>query len=37
MIEIRRVDPADEGAVRVFYDIYVACGRHNQRTFVASP
>lgn len=35
--EIRQVDPADEEAFRAFYDIYVACGRNDQRSFVASP
>lgn len=34
---IRRVDPADEAAVRAFYEIYLACGRHDLRSFIASP
>jgi GNAT superfamily N-acetyltransferase len=36
-IEIRPVDPADETAVQAFYDVYVACGRHDARSFIASP
>jgi hypothetical protein len=36
-IEIRRVDPGDEGAIREFYDIYVAVGRHNGLGFIPSP
>lgn len=36
-IEIKPVDPGDEAAVRAFYDVYVACGRHDARSFIASP
>jgi len=35
-IEIRRVDPADERAIRAFYDVYVTCGRE-ATGFVAWP
>ena len=36
-IEIRQVDPADERAIRVFYDVYVTCGRHDSVSFIATP
>jgi GNAT superfamily N-acetyltransferase len=36
-IEISQVDPADENAVRDFYDVYLACGRHEPASFVAAP
>jgi GNAT superfamily N-acetyltransferase len=35
-IEIHQVDPADD-AIRDFYDVYVACGRHDSASFVAAP
>lgn len=36
-LQIRQVEPADEVAVRAFYDVYVACGRHDAASFVAAP
>ena len=36
-IEIHQVDPADDDAVRDFYDVYVTCGRHDSASFVAAP
>ena len=36
-IEIRQVDPADERAIRVFYDVSVTCGRHDSVSFIATP
>jgi GNAT superfamily N-acetyltransferase len=36
-VTIERVDPADDGAIEVFYDIYVTCGRHDAASFIASP
>jgi GNAT superfamily N-acetyltransferase len=36
-IEISEVDPADEDAIRDFYEVYLACGRHEPASFVAAP
>ncbi len=34
---IERVDPADETAIKAFYDIYVTCGRHDAASFILTP
>lgn len=36
-VEIRQIDPADQKAVRTFHEIYLACGRNDQRSFLGSP
>ena len=36
-IEIHQVDPADDAAIRDFYEVYLACGRHDSASFIAAP